>query len=190
MKTIQSPSYRIVNTVLTTKINGSVDIERLDMVMPGTQYEPEVFPGLIMRRPDLDATLIVFSTGTYVANACSIRRANNALRKAADEISKIEGRTILIKSPRVANMVATSDFGLDINLEMLTAANSCCSYEPKVFPAAICRLKESVVLLVFRSGKVNCVGAKNEQEISDAMSWLKQRITRFLESSECKLTSD
>lgn len=185
LKSKQSPSYRIVNTVLSTRVNGSVDIERLAMAMPGTQYEPGIFPGLIMRRPDLDATLIIFATGRYVANAPSVRSARDALRKVADEISNIEGHTILIESPRIENMVATTDMGLVINLERLSMANSCCIYEPEQFPAAICRLKGSLVLLVFKSGKVNCVGAKSEQEISNGISWLKQSITRFPGGFEC-----
>ncbi|WP_210423545.1 TATA-box-binding protein [Halorussus marinus] len=49
-------------------LDRSLDLERLvlKLGLEQTEYEPEQFPALIYRPPELDVTLLVFSSGKII----------------------------------------------------------------------------------------------------------------------------
>jgi len=50
-------------------------------------------------------------------------------------------------------------------------------YEPEQFPGLIYRMAEpKVVILLFASGKLVCTGAKQEQDVYEAVSKLHQEL--------------
>lgn len=53
----------IVNVVASTFVKSTIDIEKLAMIPKQVNYEPEVFPGLIYRRQNPKATVIMFASG-------------------------------------------------------------------------------------------------------------------------------
>lgn len=173
---MKGPEYNIVNSVVSTRIQGPFNMEKLALSIPGTEYEPEVFPALITRWLNPKATLILFSTGRFVSNSPSVTTAMDAISAVAKEISAIEGRPLELEKPKVVNIVATSDFKTVIDLEEFVSGNENCLYEPEQFPGAICRLKNSVVVLVFGTGKVVCVGAKSEEDFRMAFGWLEENL--------------
>jgi len=65
--------------------------------------------------------------------------------------------------PKLQNIVATFNLGVELDLRKiaLNARNS--EYNPKRFAACIMRIREpKTTALIFRSGKVVCTGAKSE----------------------------
>ena len=70
----------------------------------------------------------------------------------------------------ISNIVATSDLGSPIPLELLTV-----EYEPEQFPALMYRGADHVIL-VFASGKLLCTGLTNLKAVSEAVDDLRGRI--------------
>jgi transcription initiation factor TFIID TATA-box-binding protein len=82
----------------------------------------------------------------------------------------------------VRNIVATTDLGQKIDVNLLASVLPKVIYEPDQFPGAIIIRKKSDVLvcLVFASGKIVLVGLKSEQQIPICINNLTKSIKDFL----------
>ncbi|MBA7707218.1 hypothetical protein ES703_116087 [subsurface metagenome] len=122
-----------------------------------------------MKQPKT-ATLI-FSTGKLVCTgAKSEKIARSAVRKVVRELKK--AGFIIRKSPKIkiVNMVGTADVGGEIGLEAASDIMDNTMYEPEQFPGLIYRMKEpTVVILLFKSGKVVLTGGKSEDQVHEAI---------------------
>ena len=55
-----------------------------------------------------------------------------------------------------------------------------CHYEPEVFPGLIYHMtKPELTLLIFQSGKMNFVGAKNKDDIYEALQKIYPLLCKF-----------
>lgn len=66
----------------------------------------------------------------------------------------------------VENIVASTTLADQLDLDAIALALDGAEYEPEQFPGLIYRLKEpKTAMLIFRSGKANCTGAKNLNDV-------------------------
>ncbi len=153
------------------------------------RHSPQEFPGLIlkMRFPDVKASMLVFSSGNCVITGT---RSEEQLKKAVNrfvDILRHCGYEILGEPElKIQNIVASADLGKKLNLDLIALSGGYnVIYEPEIFPGCIYRDETyKVVLLLFRSGKVVCTGAKSVDQIKSVLQklyeWLAQ-IDAFLE---------
>jgi transcription initiation factor TFIID TATA-box-binding protein len=79
----------VQNLVVTHNYGAKLDLSELIITMPfdKTEYEPEVFPGLIYRIDDPKSVCLVFSSGKCVITGCkSIEEAEEATAHLVDEL--------------------------------------------------------------------------------------------------------
>jgi transcription initiation factor TFIID TATA-box-binding protein len=97
--------------------------------------------------------------------------------KVVKELKKV-GIIILGKpSFEVVNIVASASLGGKVDLEKAVVTLGKAMYEPEQFPGLIYRMDESkVVLLVFASGNLVITGAKEEQDVYDAVHKLHESL--------------
>ncbi len=77
----------------------------------------------------------------------------------------------------IENVVASATIGEKIDIEAISMLLDEADYEPEQFPGLIYRLKEpKVAILIFRSGKVVCTGAKGIDSVRHAFEILTQRL--------------
>lgn len=168
---------KIVNVVASTKIKHKLDFNQLINCFNNVQYEPEIFSGLVYRRNNPKATMIMFSTGKLVSvGTTSKKLAIDSIHETLKEIEAINGKKTSIEPINIVNVVAVADTNKKINLRKSIMRLKNVIYEPDQFPGIIYRIKDSIVLLIFNSGKIVCVGAKSEIE---AMSSL-QKVYRMI----------
>jgi len=80
---------KIQNIVASVNFGREFDIERIARRFENTEYEPEVFPGLVFRLDDPKVVILLFVSGKGVcAGAKSVRDVN----RAAQNINKILSR--------------------------------------------------------------------------------------------------
>ncbi len=60
------PQIQIQNIVASANLGALVDLEKAALVLPGSMYEPEQFPGLIYRMEKPVVVLLIFSSGKMV----------------------------------------------------------------------------------------------------------------------------
>jgi len=67
---------------------------------------------------------------------------------------------------RIENIVASTRIADELNLDVIAKSVDGAVYEPEQFPGLIYRLEEfKTAVLIFRSGKLNCTGAKNLETV-------------------------
>ncbi|MEX0568815.1 MAG: TATA-box-binding protein [Candidatus Njordarchaeota archaeon] len=141
------------------------------------RHSPQEFPGLIlkMRFPDVKASMLVFSSGNCVITGT---RSEKQLKKAVQRFVDILKRCgyELPKEPelKIQNIVASADIGKKLNLDLIALSGGYnVIYEPEIFPGCIYRDEElKVVLLLFRSGKIVCTGAKSLDHVKQVLQKL------------------
>jgi len=69
----------------------------------------------------------------------------------------------------IHNVIATARFSHGIDLESVAKALPDVRYDPKVLPRIICRINGSTHVLIYRNGKMVCVGAKSEKDVLKAI---------------------
>jgi transcription initiation factor TFIID TATA-box-binding protein len=81
---------------------------------------------------------------------------------------------------RIENIVASTSFGNELDLEAIALALVDTKYDPDHFPGLIYRLKEpKTATLLFRSGKVICTGAKSLGQVKLAISNVVKKIEKI-----------
>ncbi len=166
-----NPTYRIENIVATVNLGIDLDLDKLAERLPAAEYNPEQFPGLILRlqRPKISA--LIFRTGKMV---CTGAKSENELKRAVKELVRLlneHGADVPITPEiQVQNIVASGNLHAEVDIEKSALMLENSMYEPEQFPGLIYRMDDpKVVLLIFSSGKIVCTGAKKEMQVKDAV---------------------
>ena len=135
-------------------------------------YNPETFPGLILKIKKPKISSLVFSSGKLVLTGA---KSTQMVHEGVQQMIKIL-RTVgtkITEEPEiiVQNIVASCHFNKrTINLELAALWLEHSMYEPEQFPGLIYRLAEpKTVLLLFQSGNLVCTGAKTEVQVRQAV---------------------
>ena len=80
---------------------------------------------------------------------------------------------------RIENVVASTSLGDELDLQSIALGLDGAEYEPEQFPGLIYRLKQpKTEILLLRSGKVVCTGAKSMKEVEDYIATVSQQIRK------------
>ena len=168
----------IQNVVATGTMNQKVDLNAVVKGYPGVEYRPEQFPGLVFRLKRPKTATLIFSSGKMVCTgARSGNESRRAIMKVVRELKK--GGLIILGKPsfKVVNIVASASLGGKVDLEQVVVRIRQTMYEPEQFPGLIYRMdKPKVVILVFASGNLVITGAKEEQDVYDAVHKLHESL--------------
>ena len=171
-------AVRIENVVASAALNQKIDLNAVLKAYPAVEYRPEKFPGLVFRLRKPKTATLIFSSGRMVCTgAKSEREAKRAVFKIVRELK--ESGIVIIKKPelRIVNVVASASLSGMIDLEKAAFALGRTMYEPEQFPGLIYRMDDpKVVILIFRSGKLVCTGAKREEDVYRAVGKLHEKL--------------
>jgi transcription initiation factor TFIID TATA-box-binding protein len=80
----------------------------------------------------------------------------------------------------IENVVASTTINKPIPLDKLLTVLEASEYEPEQFPGLVYRLNEPrAASLIFRSGKIICVGAKSISEVKTALMEIVKKIKKI-----------
>jgi transcription initiation factor TFIID TATA-box-binding protein len=165
---------QVVNIVVSTSLEHDIPLEKMAATLSNTEYNPEQFPGLVIRIKDPKTSALIFSSGNVVCTgARSMEKVEESIQKIIESLEKI-GITINIKPViHIQNIVASGNIGLDLNLNTLAMKLDNTEYEPEQFPGLVYKLMEAkATFLLFSNGKVVCTGTKSEEEVYKALDML------------------
>lgn len=171
--------YKIENVVGTVvvEITEKVDLNQIARKLPDVEYNPERFPGLVMRIEKPRATILIFSTGKMVITG--LRKASESGKVVQKVIKNIKKAGIYVKNPviTIQNIVASGDLHTNIDLNMAAIVMEYAMYEPEVFPGLIYRMQDpKTVFLIFSTGRIVCTGAKNKSVVREAVLKLNKEV--------------
>jgi transcription initiation factor TFIID TATA-box-binding protein len=167
-------SIQVVNIVVSTSLEHDIPLEKMAATLSNTEYNPEQFPGLVIRIRDPKTSALIFSSGKVVCTgARSMDKVELSIDKIIKSLKKI-GIDITIK-PKITiqNIVASGSVGMDLNLNVLAMKLDNTEYEPEQFPGLVYKLDEAkATFLLFSNGKIVCTGTKSEEEVNIALDKL------------------
>ena len=172
-------NYKISNVVAVVSFNLEDKLNLLKILnkIENARYNPEVFPGLILKIKEPKATFLIFTSGKMILTG--LRDIPFAKLAVSELMNKLRKININLSNPeiKITNIVASIDFHSFINLNKAVVKLDNIMYEPEVFPAVIYHMKEPIaVFLIFATGKVICTKIKNKIDLIKAVSELKNRL--------------
>jgi transcription initiation factor TFIID TATA-box-binding protein len=79
----------------------------------------------------------------------------------------------------IENIVASTSLAEHLDLSKIALTLEGSEYEPEQFPGLIYRLKDpKTAVLIFRSGKVNCTGAKNLENVKKTIDIIVDKLKK------------
>jgi len=173
-------SIEIQNVVASTGIGQELDLEALATDLPGADFNPDNFPGLVYRTQEPKAAALIFRSGKIVCTgAKSIADVHEALDIIFDKLRELGIPVEDAPEVTVQNIVSSADLGHSLNLNALAIGLGLedVEYEPEQFPGLVYRMDDpEVVILLFGSGKVVITGGKTVDDASAAVERIVERI--------------
>ncbi len=171
--------YKVENIVASISLKVQIPLNKLKK-LPNTQYDPEQFPGLVLRLPDMHVTFLVFGSGKLVCTGGRSREdITIAMGKLLKELRKVG---VSVKSGwkiEIQNIVASGNLNRKLDLNKIAYSIDETEYNPEQFPGLVYKLVNSkITFLLFGTGKIVCTGAKNISEIDDAIKVLTDAVKR------------
>ncbi|MBN2422550.1 TATA-box-binding protein [Candidatus Woesearchaeota archaeon] len=167
-------NIQVVNIVVSTSLEHDIPLEKMAATLSNTEYNPEQFPGLVIRIKEPKTSALIFSSGKVVCTgARSMEKVEESIEKIIKSLKKI-GIEINIKPKiNIQNIVASGSVGMDLNLNVLAMKLENTEYEPEQFPGLVYKLDEAkATFLLFSNGKIVCTGTKSEKEVDEALDKL------------------
>ncbi len=184
MTKLKGIDYKVTNIVASANLGLELDLFTLASDIPKIEYEPEQFPGAILKFDDPKATLLLFKNGKVVCVGCKTKIAIERTIAKTLKMLKPHAKKILksMKKPKfeITNIVASANLGIELDLYTIAYKIDDVEYEPEQFPGAILKFKEpKASLLLFKNGKVICAGSRDEKSIEAALRKAKKLLKPF-----------
>jgi len=186
MSSEKESTYKIQNIVATTSLEKPIPLTKLARTNPHTEYNPETFPGLVLRIKEPKSAVLVFSSGKLVCTGTkSISQVKQVINEVIKQLKKISVNITITPEITVQNIVASGSINLKLNLNFLALEMQNTEYEPEQFPGLVCKLIEPpATFLLFTNGKLVCTGTKNKAQLEESMDQLLKKVKEVLKRYE------
>lgn len=165
---------KIVNIVASTSLEHDIPLIKLAETLPNTEYNPEQFPGLVIRIKDPKTSALIFSSGKVVCTGAKSRaKVQESIVNIIKNIAKIGIRIKIKPKIKIQNVVASGNINMDLNLNKLAMKLENTEYEPEQFPGLVYKLSGTrATFLLFSNGKIVCTGTTSESRLKEAVDKL------------------
>ncbi|MEM2962973.1 MAG: TATA-box-binding protein [Candidatus Anstonellales archaeon] len=181
---IPKPKFKIENIVASANLNIELDLYSIAFKIPGVEYEPEQFPGAILKLKEPKSSLLLFKNGKIICTGCqsesqvqtTVNRTMNLLKPYA----KTTPQTHAKPKFKIENIVASASLGVYLDLYSIAAEVEDVEYEPEQFPGAILKFKNpKSSLLLFKNGKIICTGCQSENDVRKTLLHLTRVLKNY-----------
>ena len=175
---MEKRDIEVVNIVVSSSLKHEIPLEKMAATLSNTEYNPEQFPGLVIRIKDPKTSALIFSSGNIVCTgARSMDKVDASIKKIIKSLEKIGIKITITPEVTIQNIVASGSIGMDLNLNDLAMKLKNTEYEPEQFPGLVYKLSElKETFLLFSNGKIVCTGTKSEEEVNRALDKLLENL--------------
>ncbi len=172
----------IVNIVVSTSLEHDVPLEKMAATLSNTEYNPEQFPGLVLRIKEPKTSALIFSSGKVVCTgARTMEDVSLAIKKIIKALEKINIKITIDPEIHIQNIVASGEVGMDLNLNTLAMKLDNTEYEPEQFPGLVYKLPQNrATFLLFSNGKIVCTGCKTDDEVHRVVELLIENLKKVM----------
>ena len=175
-------NLKVQNIVATASLGKPISLTKLARHHSNTEYNPEQFPGLVLRVKKPKSAVLVFSSGNLVCTGTkSTAQVKEVIRQVIKQLAKIGVKITQKPKITVQNIVASGSIKVSLNLNHLALELENTEYEPEQFPGLVYKLDNpTTTFLLFSNGKLVCTGTKSRAQLEDAMRQLNKNIKAVL----------
>ena len=179
---IHKKEIAVVNIVISSALEKDIPLEKMAATLSNTEYNPEQFPGLVLRIKEPKTSALIFSSGKIVlTGARTMEDVQKGIEAIIKQLKKLNINVIIKPEITVQNIVASGNVGMDLNLNVLGIKLPNTEYEPEQFPGLVHKLKgTNATFLLFSNGKIVCTGTKSEQQARDALDKLIETLKKVM----------
>lgn len=179
-KDIPPREINVVNIVVSASLGHDIPLEKMAATLSNTEYNPEQFPGLVIRIKEPKTSALIFSSGKIVCTgARSIEKVHESIKKIIKSLEKINVKIKTFPEITIQNIVAAGSVGMDLNLNTLAMKLDNTEYEPEQFPGLVYKLPNArATFLLFSNGKIVCTGTKSEDEVHEVLEQLIKNLKK------------
>jgi len=172
---------KIVNIVVSASLGHDIPLEKMAATLSNTEYNPEQFPGLVIRIKEPKTSALIFSSGKIVCTgARTMANVHESIRKIIKSLEKINVKIKEFPEVKIQNIVASGSIGMDLNLNVLAMKLDNTEYEPEQFPGLVYKIPElKATFLLFSNGKIVCTGTKSEEEVHKSLDKLIENLKKI-----------
>lgn len=176
---------KVVNIVVNANLGHAVPLEKMAATLSNTEYNPEQFPGLVIRIKEPKTSALIFSSGNIVCTgAKTIDEVHESIKKIIKSLEKIGIKITAMPKITIQNIVASGTIGMALNLNTLAMKLKNTEYEPEQFPGLVYKLGGSegakrATFLLFSNGKIVCTGTKSEEQVHEALDILIDNLKKL-----------
>lgn len=176
----------IVNIVVSTSLEHDIPLEKMAATLSNTEYNPEQFPGLVIRIREPKTSALIFSSGKVVCTgARTLDKVEESIKKVIKSLEKIGIKITVKPKITIQNIVASGTVGMYLNLNTLAMKLPNTEYEPEQFPGLVYKLEgpadvPKATFLLFSNGKIVCTGTKSEEEVHIVLDKLIENLKKVL----------
>jgi transcription initiation factor TFIID TATA-box-binding protein len=171
----------IVNIVVSTALEHDIPLEKMAATLSNTEYNPEQFPGLVIRIKEPKTSALIFSSGKIVCTgAKTMEKVEESIQQIIKQLEKINIKITIKPKIKIQNVVAAGDIFKDLNLNELAMELENTEYEPEQFPGLVYKLIDArATFLLFSNGKIVCTGTRGQEEVEFAVKMLIDRLEKI-----------
>ncbi|MGB9964068.1 TATA-box-binding protein [Halobacterium sp. CBA1126] len=171
------------NVVASSDIGQELSLKQLATDLPGAEYNPEDFPGIVYRLQTPKSAMLIFQSGKVVCTgAQSVDDVHEALEIVFEDLREL-GIDVDSNPPiMVQNIVSSANLEQSLNLNAIAIGLGLeqIEYEPEQFPGLVYRLDDpDVVALLFGSGKLVITSGTETDEAEQALSHVQDRLSEL-----------
>jgi len=175
--------FVIQNIVASAALDLELDLYTIANKVKGVEYEPEQFPGAILKLKDPKASLLLFKNGKIICTGskseAEVKFAIERALKLLTPYAKGKKRTAA-PAFNIENIVASAALGVELDLYTIANKVTDVEYEPEQFPGAILKLKDpKASLLLFKNGKIICAGSKSKADVGRAIELATKMLAAY-----------
>ena len=162
--------FVVANSIFTCSFGTPVDLNEVRVKFSNCRYDKNRFSGAIVKFVDPKITVLLFSTGSAVITGGKTREDVVIVVKKLTKLLRSWKYKPLPKDLRLRNVVAACSTGFPVNLYALYEdRSSYCVWELELFSGLKYKRarNNSVVAVVFSSGKFNVTGANSLEETKE-----------------------
>ena len=169
------PTFKVENIVASASLGLELDLYTIASRVDDVEYEPEQFPGAILKLKEPKTSLLLFKNGKII---CTGGKNEADVGAAIEKTLKMLINFSTTKPPRgfkptfvVQNIVASAALGVELDLYSIASEIDGVEYEPEQFPGAILKFPHpKTSLLLFKNGKIICTGGRSEKDVEVALN--------------------
>jgi transcription initiation factor TFIID TATA-box-binding protein len=180
MTKAEPKNIRIVNIVVSTSFEKAIPLEKMAATLSNTEYNPEQFPGLVIRIKEPKTSALIFSSGKIVCTgARTMQEVDESIKQIIKSLEKINVKITIKPEITIQNIVASGEIGIMLNLNELAMKLENTEYEPEQFPGLVYKLRDcQATFLLFSNGKIVCTGTKSDDAIDVAVDKLIENLKK------------